>query len=158
MKTWPRLFRKTEKGSVAVEMAFILPVLVMLLTLMLFFARLFWAYSATQKAAHDAARFLSTATQAEIRTGGGGFNEARYPAVARWIAQQELMDIVTWAEGITISPHCDDVQCNLTRPSTVRVRVEVGLRNDIFPSLIALYLGNSNIVLTSKVVLPYAGR
>ncbi|MGX9218960.1 TadE/TadG family type IV pilus assembly protein [Massilia varians] len=158
MKTWPRLFRKTEKGSVAVEMAFILPVLVMLLSLMLFFARLFWAYSATQKAAHDAARFLSTATQAEIRTGGGGFNEARYPAVARWIAQQELMDIVTWADGITIFVLCDGVPCNVTRPDTVRVRVEVSLRNDVFPELIALYLDNSNFVLKSHVVLPYAGR
>lgn len=158
MKTWPLLFRKTETGSVAVEMAFILPVLVMLLTLMLFFARLFWAYSATQKAAHDAARFLSTATQAEIRTGGGGFNEARYPAVARWIAQQELMDIVTWADGITIFILCDGVPCNVTRPETVRVRVEVSLRNDVFPELIALYLDNSNFVLKSHVVLPYAGR
>lgn len=158
MKTWPRLFRKTETGSVAVEMAFILPVLVMLLTLMLFFARLFWAYSATQKAAHDAARFLSTATQAEIRTGGGAFNEPRYPAVARWIAQQELMDIAPWAEGITILLFCDDALCNVTRPETVRVSVEVSLRNDVFPELIALYLGNSNFVLKSKVVLPYAWR
>ncbi|KFC74719.1 TadE/TadG family type IV pilus assembly protein [Massilia sp. LC238] len=158
MKTWPRLFRKTEKGSVAVEMALILPLFVMLLTLMVFFARIFWAYSATQKAAHDAARFLSTATQAEIRTTGGGFNEARYPAVARWIAQQELMDIVPWADGITILPVCDDGPCNATRPATVRVRVEVALRNDMFPDLIALYLGNSDISLKSKVVIPYPGR
>jgi cbb3-type cytochrome oxidase subunit 3 len=158
MKTWPRLFRKTETGSVAVEMAFILPVLVMLLTLMVFFARIFWVYSAAQKATHDAARFLSTATQAEIRTGGGAFNEARYPAVARWIAQQELMDIAPWAEGITILPLCNSLPCNANRPETVRVSVEVSLRNDIFPDLIALYLGNSNIVLNSKVVLPYAGR
>lgn len=158
MKTWPRLFRKTETGSVAVEMAFILPIFVMLLTMLLLFARIFWVYSATQKAAHDAARFLSTATQAEIRTGGGGFNEARYPAVARWIAQQELMDIVPWAEGITITPFCDNIACNSARPSTIRVRVEVSLRNDIFPDLISAYLGSANIVLQSRVVLPYAGR
>lgn len=153
-----QLFRKSEKGSVAIEMAFVLPILISLLTLMLFFARIFWVYSAGQKAAHDAARFLSTATQAEIRTGGSGFNEARYPAVARWIAQQELMDVLPMVESIAIGPLCDNVPCSTTVPQNVRVSVEISFRDEIFEDLITAYLGSPNIILKSQVELRYVGR
>lgn len=154
----PRLSGKSEKGSVAIEMAFVLPILILLLTLMVFFARIFWVYSTAQKAAHDAARFLSTATQAEIRTGGGGFNEARYPAIARWIAQEELMDVLPWVDTIAITPLCDTSACNATVPGTVRVKVEISLQDDIFTDLITDYLGNPNVVLKSSTVLTFVGR
>lgn len=158
MITRPQLSLASEKGSIAVEMAFILPILVFLLTVMLFFARIFWVYSAGQKAAHDAARYISTATQAEMRTPGGGFNEARVPAVARWIAQEELLDIVPMTEGIAITILCDKIACSSTVPKTVRVSVEISFQDYIFTDLIAEYLGKSNLTLTSNVELPYLGK
>ena len=103
MKPRYRLFRKSATGSVAVEMAIILPIFLTLLAGPLFIARLAWMYSAGQKAAHDATRFLATASQADLRTAGTGFNEARVAGLARWIAQEELGDVVQSTDGIVIT-------------------------------------------------------
>lgn len=150
-----RPFRRSTKGSVAIEMALILPILLVLLTSMLFFARIFWFYSAGQKAAHDAARFLATATQAEMRTPGGGFSEARVAGVARWIAQQELQDIVGFTEGILIDVLCDNSACGAAVPRMVHVRVQIVVDDPIFGDVLMTLIGRSGITLTSVVQFPY---
>ena len=43
------------RGSVAVECAIVLPILLLLISGLLFFARVFWCYTVAQKAAHDGA-------------------------------------------------------------------------------------------------------
>lgn len=155
MKTRPG---QRTRGSVAVEMAILTPFLVLLLAASLFFSRIYMFYSAGQKAAHDAARFLSTATQAEMRTSGGGFSEARVAALARWIAQEELLEIVDLTDGILIGILCDDAPCGDAVPNTVQVTVRISLHDKLLGSLTSTYLGSTSMTMVSNVTLRYVGR
>jgi cbb3-type cytochrome oxidase subunit 3 len=156
MKVRPTLFRKSAKGSVAVEMAIILPIFLLLLAVPIFLARIFWFYSAGEKAAHDATRFLATATQAEMRTPGGGFNEAKVAAVARWIAQQELEEILPFTDGIIIDVQCNSSGCGAVVPGTVHVGIQITLHDSLLDGITAEYLGNTDMVLVNNVTMRYA--
>jgi hypothetical protein len=129
----------------------------MFLAVPLFVARIFWFYSVGQKAAHDAARYLSTATQAEMRTPGGGFNEARIAGVARWIAQQELVEILPFTDSILIDIQCNTGACGLAVPSTVHVGVQIGVHDDILDSMTSYYFGSTSRILLGNVTLRYVG-
>jgi len=139
-------------------MAIMLPLLILILALGLFFARIYMFYSVGQKAAHDATRFLSTVTQAEMRTPAGGFGEARVAALARWIAQEELMDIVGFTDGIMIHISCDLRACGQDIPKTVTVQVQIILHDDILDSLTSVYLGNTDVAVVGDVTMRYVGR
>jgi len=150
--------RRSATGSVAVEMALILPLFLILLAGPLYLARAAWFYSVGQKAAHDATRYMATATQAEMRTPGGGFNEARVPAIARWIAQQELGDIVTFTDGIVITMHCDGDGCAAKTPTRVRTGIQISLQDNLLGGLTVQYLGYTDMALSSDVTMRYVDR
>lgn len=156
------LFRYRATGSVAVEMAIILPLFLMLLALPLFFARVFWFYSAGEKAAHDAARYLSAVSQAEMRTIGTGFNETKVAATARWIAQQELDEILPSSDGIAINLSCQGGSvgsgCGTGIPATVYVGVTIALHDTLLKDISEYYLGNSAVNLNSNVTMRYVGN
>jgi cbb3-type cytochrome oxidase subunit 3 len=157
MTIQPRLWKRPEQGSVAVELAIILPIFLTLLSGPLFLACVFWFYSVGQKAAHDAARYLSTATQAEMRTAGGGFNEAAVAATARWIAQQELVGILPLTDSILIDIKCNNVACGAAVPTTVHVDIQISMHDPILNDLTAKYIGDTNLLLASSVTLRYVG-
>jgi hypothetical protein len=151
-------FYKRARGSIAVEMALILPLFLVLLAGPLYIARAAWFYSAAQKAAHDATRYMATATQAEMRTGGSGFNEARVPAVARWIAQEELGEIVPFTETIAITLLCAGAGCATLMPADVHTRIEIGLQDNLLGDLTEEFLGVSDMTMISNVTMRYVGQ
>jgi len=151
-------FRRSANGSVAVEMALILPLFLILLAGPLYMARAAWFYSVGQKAAHDATRYVATATQAELRTAGGGFNEARVPAIARWIAQQELGELVPLTDGIAIGIQCDGEPCSALTPTQVHTSVQVTLHDHLLGSLTMDYLGSIDMTMTSEVTMRYVAQ
>jgi Flp pilus assembly protein TadG len=150
-------WRRSANGSVAVEMAIILPIFLMLLAVPLFFARVFWFYSVGQKAAHDAARYLATATQAEMRTSGGGFNEANVAATARWIAQQELEGILPLTDGILINIQCNTTVCGSAVPASVHVDIQMNLHDTLLGDMTSYYVGDTNLRLVGDVTMRYVG-
>jgi len=150
--------RRSATGSVAVEMALILPLFLILLAGPLYLARAAWFYSVGQKAAHDATRYIATATQAEIRTTGSGFNEARAPAIARWIAQQELGEIITFSDGIVITIQCDGSGCGLLAPVSVGTAVRIGLHDNLLGGLTMDYLGSAGMTMNSEVTMRYVAQ
>lgn len=158
MLTRRKFSRHPASGTVAVEMAIVLPIFLLMLAVPFFLARVFWYYSVGQKAAHDAARYLSMASQAEIRTPASGFNEAQVPAVARWIAQQELEEILPYSDGIIINLQCDMNACGATVPATVRADVQITLHDSILGQLTSTYLGSTDMLLAGDVTMRYAGN
>ena len=151
-------FRRSANGSVAVEMALILPLFLILLAGPLYMARAAWFYSVGQKAAHDATRYIATATQAELRTGGGGFNEARVPAIARWIAQQELGELVPLTDSIAIGILCDGTPCSALTPTQVHTSVQITLHDNLLGGLTMDYLGSADMTMTSEVKMRYVAQ
>lgn len=160
--------RRVQRGSITVEFAIIVPILIVLLTVPLFFARVFWYYSVGQKAAHDAARFLSTATQAEIRTTGPGNGEANVASIARWIAQTETEALLPVMTPLWINVECGVptgsagfityVPCGLSVPQTVRVYLTMRMFDNIFPEFTYHFFGEDGLILTADVTMRYAGN
>jgi len=86
--------RQYERGATAVEAAIVLPILLLFLGLpSILYAFYFRQYTAVQKAAHDAAIYLSTAPRLEMTTAGPDGNFAAL-TLAKKILAKELAGIV----------------------------------------------------------------
>lgn len=159
MKATPTAVRsckrmRRQSGVAAIELAFLLPILLVFLTFPIFFARCYWHYTVTQKAAQDAARFLSTVPRTEM------FSEdlARASAaLAVEIANRELAEL---APGSTITgptAYCDENLCSElgagTLPATVRIRITYTMSDPEGE----IDFGWFGLRLTANYTLPYVG-
>lgn len=153
-----RRFRRREQGSVAVEAAVILPILILFVAVPLFLARAFWYYSVAEKAAHDGARFLSQATRLEIQASTGGAAPG-ISALARAISDAELDGIKSAVSGASVDAQCDGIACDgLSLPQTVRVVVRIRVHDDIFGFVTDEFFGPNGLLLTADVTMRYAGN
>lgn len=153
-----RLFRRKEEGSVAVEAALVLPILILFVAAPLFLARVFWYYSVAEKAAHDGARFLSQATRLEIQASAGGAAPG-IPALARAISDAELDGIRSVVSGASVDVQCDGIACDgLSVPQTVRVVVRIRVHDDILGIITDEFFGPNGLLLTADVTMRYAGN
>ena len=95
--------RHSQRGSIAVEAAFTLPILVtFILFPSLFWALYFYEYSAAQKAVHDAGLYLSTAPKLEMTTTGPDGNPAAL-TIAKKIITKEMAGMSPPDPGIVCS-------------------------------------------------------
>lgn len=159
MKTlFSRRYQQAERGSVAIEAAIILPVLILFLAVPLFLARIFWYYSVAEKAAHDGARFLSQASRMEIQGSTGGL-EPGVAAIARAIANAELDEIRPGLIGAASTAQCDGVTCDgLIVPTYVRMHVRIRVRDQVFGFITDPLFGDEGLPLTADVTMRYAGH
>jgi Flp pilus assembly protein TadG len=94
--------RPYERGAIAVETAIVLPVLLLFVGLpSVLYAFYFRQYTAVQKAAHDAAIYLSTAPRLETATAGPDGNFAAL-TLAQKIIAKELAGVVL--DGTSVDP------------------------------------------------------
>ena len=72
MKTASSAFSHTSRthqtGAAAIELALTMPIMLCFLLFPIFYAMCFWHNTVAKKAAQDAARYLSTEPQSEMRT------------------------------------------------------------------------------------------
>lgn len=148
-----RCARKGHGGGIAVEMAIVLPILILLLASLVFFARVFWYYSVAQKAAQDAARFLSTASQVELRTPG-----SPAAALARAIVEEEtaVLDAVMSQKEVTVQ--CNFGACGIGTPTSVRVLIQMRFQDDLMAPYTAIFYGGDGLMLTADVTRRYVGN
>jgi len=113
MSRLPYSMKQREDGSVAIELAFILNlILIPLLAAALFFGRFFWHYTVAEKAAHDAARFLASASPTEMKTQcPNPFFDACVVSAARALARAEISELNPGYAYPQISIECDDELC-----------------------------------------------
>lgn len=156
--TFARCFQRKEQGSVAVETAIILPVLILFLAVPLFLARIFWYYSVAEKAAHDSARFLSQASRVEILGPGNGAKPG-VVGLAESIIEAELEEI---RPGVEVLPHtilCEGYTCGgVGAPADVRVAVRILVRDEWFGPITNPIFGEDGLQLTADVTMRYAGN
>lgn len=116
--------RKRETGVAAIELAALLPILIVLLIFPIFLSKCLWHYTVAQKAAQDAARYLSTVPRSEMLSRKLA-EEAGDLAIE--IAEREIAELAPGAEIVGPRAFCDAEICgDLTAgrvPTTVRVRL-----------------------------------
>ena len=150
--------KRSGRGSVSVEMAFFLPILLLFLAVPLFFAQVFWYYSVAQKAAHDAARFLATATRIEMTTQATGGGDAPVAILARSIADAEIAEIQPMFDAWAIAVQCDLTQCGMGVPQTVRVQVRIQMTDKFLRDFTDEFTNGQKITLTADATMSYAGK
>lgn len=150
--------RHAEQGSVTIEMAFSLTILTLFLAVPLFLAQVFWYYSVAQKAAHDAARFLSTASRLEMATLGAGDSDAPVAVLARQIVLAETDEIRPVLDSRSITVLCDLAQCGYSVPQTVRVQVRMRVSDKILSGITDEFTNGQGIDLTADSTMNYAGN
>lgn len=125
---------RKQNGASAVELALILPILVAMMSAPLFVAIFYWHYTAAQKAAYDAARYLSTISEAEMRRGPLAV-AAR--DVATEIVKAEIAELGFRSEPAKINFICGQINAcdgigSQSLPQTVTVGVQLQLKDTVF--------------------------
>jgi hypothetical protein len=120
--------RRTARGAVVLELALTLGFLFPVAAFLLFYGRLLYNYELAQKASHDAARYIASAS---VRNMNSSAMVGYELAVAQAIVVEELgrFDPTTMALSIL----CDGMQCaGLSVPSTVTVSLQIKVSNPMF--------------------------
>jgi len=114
-----------------VELALILPILVAMMSAPLFLAIFYWHYTAAHKAAYDAARYLSTISEAEMRRPvlAVAARDTAAAIVNAEIAELGFRDApVKIAYGCGPANDCDGV-VSQPLPATITVGVQLVVRD-----------------------------
>lgn len=139
-----------QRGIAAVELALVLPLMVLLLAFPLFLGRVFWHYTVIQHAVQDAARYLSKAPVSEMSNSTRAIAVA---AVADAIIAEELAELAPGAVPYSARISCDVANCvGITKPVTVQVSIQVLVESSFFPAYMSM-----SIPLTVSITYPFEG-
>lgn len=145
-----------QRGSVAVEAALVIPILVILIAFPLLLGRIFWYYATVQSAAHDAARYLANVPIAEMSSPTRGSLAA---TLAHDIAAAETGELYLGADSrVSITISCNDSNCDAGIPTTVTALVIVRVFDPFFSGYTWTTVGDDGLQLRAKVVMRYAGQ
>jgi hypothetical protein len=143
---------RRQRGVAAVEFAILVPLLLILLSAPLYIGRVLWHYTVVQKAAHDAARYLSTVPEAEMRSIALAPSAA---ALADSIVQAELADLNTGSGPPIVTVLCNGRACGgIIVWNTVSVTIDAEMRDPFFGTG---YGGVDGLVITADVQMKYIG-
>lgn len=146
---------RRQRGLAAVELAFIMPIFLLLLALPLYFGRVFWHYTVAQKAAHDAARYMSSVSLSELKD---PTRIAHVVALATDIVTAETAELNPGTYPPSITVLCDGLACaGFTTPATVTVGVQLYMDDIFFSDITSSVLGGlASLPLTATVTFPCA--
>lgn len=147
MKRILQRMKRGEGGSIAVELAVVLVfVLLPLLAATLFFGRFMWHYTVAEKAAHDAARFLASASPTELKTQSPTGN-AYVVEAARALAVAEVAELKPGSNFPVAFVFCDSGPCLTSKttplPKIVSAYVEMSVEDPFLTPLTSLFTGDA---------------
>jgi hypothetical protein len=143
-----------QRGSVAIELGLLFPILLMFVALPVFYSRCLWHYTVAQKAAQDAVRYLASVPKSEM-TSSALASAAGNRAIE--IATREIAELAPGSEIIGPISYCDTKSCGFlmpagTLPSTVSIEIWFSMSDPWFD--IVLW---DEISINAKVTLNYVG-
>jgi len=144
-----------QRGAAAVELALLLPIFVFFMSFPLFLGRYFWHYTATQKAAQDAARYLSTISAQEMRDPALSESAA---ALTNRIVQMELAELHTGGMRPRVTVLCGDVLCQGVTTGPLPETVTVHVRMDMVDHIFGLDFGRYGVQLNVRYEVRYVGK
>ena len=156
MRPLTRGAMRRQRGIAAVELAFILPVAVLLLAFPLYFGRVFWHYTVAQKAAQDAARYLASVPLIDMKD---PLRVGHAVAVAQDIALAETAELNPGPYAPSITVLCDGLSCaGFSTPATVRVGIQLYMVDFFFYGVTSVLFGDGGLALTADVTVHYVGN
>jgi hypothetical protein len=142
---------RQQRGIAAVELALLLPIFLALLSLPLYFGRVFWHYTVVQNAAQDAARYLSSVPQIEIKDPS---QIGAVVAVAGAIIAAETAQLNPGTYAPTVAILCNGGVCGgFSIPLTVTVHIELLMEDVFFPNATGL-----SVPIAADAAYPYVGH
>lgn len=144
--------RLSARGIATVEFALMLLPLVLLLAFPLLFGRIFYQYEIARKAAHDAARYMASVPQADIKS------PVRAPMEAAFAEAMAAAATAALDQPPTITVQCAGNPCIGTLPTTVRVLIQLRLDDPVFKQLTGDVTGDFGLLLDADVRMPYVGQ
>lgn len=147
--------RKRQTGVAAVELALLLPILIAFLALGYFIASIFWHYTMAQKAAQDAARYLSTVPAAEMMTPASAQAAGN---LAQEIIRRELADVSPDSAISTLETFCDTSNCGGKLPGTLPAIVRVHFSITMFDTSGFVDTGWYGLPITADYAMRYVGN
>ncbi|OHV94166.1 hypothetical protein AKG95_26730 [Janthinobacterium lividum] len=148
-----------QDGLAAIELALIMLFFMALLPVVLLFGRAFFAYTALQKGAHDAARYLATLPLPQMANGDA---IVQHSAFARQLVLDAMVETAPHMKALSVSLDCiyadDFYNCGSypTAPLQVRVKVTVDMPVSFLPDLARAWLPQlAPIPLRANATLRY---
>lgn len=150
----PAAIRARQQGVAAVEFALILTMVVMLMSVPIYFGKVFSHYSVAQKAARDAAIYFTTVPLASISTQDGA---AAAVAAAKEIVAAEVSDLRPGiGQVVKVDILCDNGECGLGKPVKISVHVNMSMRDDDgWTAPLGVFSG---VDLSAVVEMKYLGK
>ena len=146
---------KYQAGVAAVECALLLPILISFVTLGFFTASIFWHYTMAQKAAQDAARYLSTVSVSEMMTPASAQAAGN---LAQEIIRREIAEVSPSAQIGTLETFCDSSNCGGKLPGTVPTTVRVNFSISMFDPSGLVDTGWYGLPITANYTMRYVGN
>lgn len=150
----PKRHPERQRGAAAVELAFILPILILLMSFPLFLGRVFYHYTAMQKAAQDAARYLSTISHQEMRNPDLAEGAE---AVAIGIITMELAELNPGLYPPRVRISCGNMSCAGLGARPMPETVSVQIQADLYDFLGMVEVGRYGLPLNVEVTMNYVG-
>lgn len=145
---------RRARGVAAIELALLLPILVMTVAPLILCARFMWHYTVAHKATQDAARYMSTISQVEM---GNPALAAEAERIAVAIARAEVAELAPGYRIAAAVVHCNALPCSSLK-STPTTTIRVYLAFALVDTIMGTYLGPNGMLITADVTVPYAGR
>lgn len=146
---------KRQAGVAAVELALLLPILVSFITLGVFTVSIFWHYTMAQKAAQDAARYLSTVSASEMMTPASALAAGN---LAQEIIRREIAEVSPSSEIGILETFCDTSTCGGKLPGTVPTTVRVNFSVSMFDPSGLIDTGWYGLQITANYTMRYVGN
>lgn len=152
----PNVYKRTGRGIIAVELAFVLLFAAPLAILLLMFGQACLSYNVLQKGAHDAARYLATLPPQEMRNATQvilAVDVAR--TMVRDAASNAQIGVLPTMQNITVL--CDGANCDgSVLPNTILILVSVS-PDDSFYFLVDNFIVQSTMTLRARSAVRYGG-
>lgn len=159
MKTSNRNRSSDQQGVAAIEFLLVMPVIILVLALTVFFGRIFWHYTVAVKAASDVATFMALSRNSEMLDVQPDYSEIGIAKFARSIGETEVAELNPGkgAKPI-IDISCDGFPCRgESAPNEIGVSVKMRMYSPYLPQVLS-QLGNmEGMWLKAEVRVRYAG-
>ena len=156
---------RQQQGIAAVEFALVLPVIVLLMAVTMFFGRVFWHYTVAVKAASDMATFITLARNSEMLEARPDLGEISIVKLARAIGDTELAELRPGEADKPGNPGkaviditCDGATCRgAAVPTEILVLVQMRMYSPFPPGMLSQVGNMDGMWLRAEVRVRYAG-